>query len=534
MNSLTMQRTTLSDSGIASTMNRREPSDSNGAQASTFEAQVTALHNDASAEKAQAPSHGNARVSEGGDEQASGRPGAPRPIVESLTMLRLSRLQKADQNDQPAEKDKPDESAAFDATGGEAASWPLSALGPSQLSALFAGFGKTSDAGAPGDSGATASGVEASGSMTPDELAALFPAMPIVSGIPSLPTLSPAMADAAQSAANTEEPSKLAALESANASLSVATTAPKRMTLEDFIARLPDDLTQALSGKAASSQGANAEGASLAGASNQPLSAPAATGTEESTASPKLTIVSLATHLPVTQTPVLAMEGASVGNADSMDAPPFAGIDKSKEESVSAAANDAFRLQLESPNAAATPVSVGSPASGGSSLSGGVSQATAPASTKAISDHAKDNPTKVLTFQLEPEDLGAVTVRMQLTKTRVSLKIDVNSAAVQNLLTQSRDQLSQALSVSGHSVDDIAIRVSPAPVPSDTVNDARQNDSQAPFDQRGEGGSFGENDGAGNNRDGQSFSRAPRKDQSQEHGAVARDSGAPGASGVYL
>ncbi|MBL1258668.1 flagellar hook-length control protein FliK [Methylocystis sp. Sn-Cys] len=440
-------------------------------------------------------------------------------------------MQKADQNDQPAEKDKPDEAAAFEATGGEAASWPLSALGPSQLSALFAGFGKTSDAGAPGDSGATASGVEASGSMMLDELAALFPAMPIVSGNPSLPTLSPAMADAAQSAANTEEPPKLGAIESANASLSVATTAPKRMTLEDFIARLPDDLAQALSGKIVSSQGANAEGASLAGASTSAL---AATGTEESTASPKLTIVSLATHLPVTQTPVLAMEGASVGNADSMDAPPFAGTDKSKEESVSAAANDAFGLQLESPNAAATPLSVGSPASEGSSVSRSVSQATAPASIKAISDHAKDSPTKVLTFQLEPEDLGAVTVRMQLTKTRVSLKIDVNSAAVQNLLTQSRDQLSQALSVSGHSVDDIAIRVSPAPVPSDTMNDARQNDSQAPFDQRGEGGSFGENDGAGNNRDGQSFSRAPRKDQSQEHGAVARDSGASGASGVYL
>lgn len=529
MNSLSTQLAALPDNAIASTTNRREPSDSNGALASTFEAQFNALHNDASAEMAQAPSHGNARASEGGDQQAAGAPEAPRPIVESLTMLRLSPLQKADQKDPPAEKNKPDKAAAFEATGGEVVGWPLSALGFSQISALFAGFGKTNDAEARGDSGAA----EASASTTQDELAALFPATQIVSGNP-LPNLPPAMADAADSAGNTGGPPTLEAIGSANVSLPAATPAPRRMTLEDFLAHLPSDLAQALSDKVASSQGANAEGASRIGASNQPLSASAAIGVDDSAALPKLTLVSLATHLPASQTPVLAIEGAFVENASSMEAPPFAGIDNSKEDSVSAAANDAFGLQLETPGVAATPLSAGSPASEGGSLSGPVSQTTAPASPKAVSDHAKDHPTKILTFQLEPEDLGAVTVRMQLTKTRVSLKIDVNSAAVQNILTRSRDELSQALSASGHSVDDIAIRVSPAPVPSDTLNDARQNDSQAPFDQRGEGGSFGENDGAGHNRDGQSFSRAPRKDQSQERGAVARDSGASGASGVYL
>ncbi|MDJ0449462.1 flagellar hook-length control protein FliK [Methylocystis sp. JR02] len=533
MNSLTMQRTTLPDSGIASTMNRREPSDSNGAQASTFEAQVTALHNDASAEKAQVPSHGNPRASEGGDQQASGTPEALRPIVESLTMLRLSPLQKADQKDQPAEKNKPDQAAAFEATGGEVVGWPLSALGFSQISGLFAGFGKTNDAEARGDSGAAASGVEASTSTNQDELAAFFPATQFLSGNPS-PNLSLAMADAADSAGNIGEPPTLQMIGSANASLPAATAAPKRMTLQDFLAHLPSDLAQALSDEVASSQGANADGVLLVGASNQPLSGSAAIGADDTTAAPKLTLVSLATHLPASQTPAIAIKGAFVETPGSMEAPPFAGIGNSKEESVSAVANDAFGLQLETQGVATTPLLVGSPASEGGSLSGAVSQTTAPASPKAVSDHAKDHPTKVLTFQLEPEDLGAVTVRMQLTKTRVSLKIDVNSTAIQNILTQSRDELSQALSASGHSVDDIAIRVSPAPVPSDTVNDARQNDSRAPFDQRGEGGSFGENDGAGNNRDGQSFSRAPRKEQSQEHGAVARDSGAPGASGVYL
>lgn len=551
MNSLSMQPTTLSENGVVSTMNRRETSDSNGAQASTFEAQFNAFHKDASAEKAQAPSHDKVRGNESGDKQASDRQGSPRPIVESLTLLQLSRLQKASQNGQPAKKEKSDESAAPEATGEGAANWPMSALGPDQVSALFAAFEKTSaipgDANAPSNSDATRPNVGATDPTTSDSLAAFFAAAPaqIMSDKTSFPTLSPAAADPAEAASNTGGLPKLDPLDSANASLTQAlstlgasATAPKRVTLENFLAHLPADLAQALSEKPAPTQGVEAEGVSRADASNQLLSASATMEANASAMPSKLTVVSFATHLPAMQTPILTLEGAPAGNANSMDAPPFSqmnsGVDDSTEKSVSTAANDAFGQQLELQGVAATPLSVGSPSSGGSSQPGSVSQTSSSASTREISNHAKDGPAKILTFQLEPEDLGAVTVRMQLTKTRVSLKIDVDSPAVQNLLTQSKDQLSQALSASGHSVDDIAIRVSPAPAPSDTVNDARQNDSQAPFDQRGDGGSFGANDGTGNNRDGQSFSRAPRKDQSQEHGRVASDRGAPGASGVYL
>lgn len=551
MNSLSTQRTTLSENGVVSTLNRRDPSDSNGGQASSFEAQFNAFHKDPSAEKAQAPSHDKASGNETNNKQASARQGAPRPIVESLTLLQLSRLQKASPNGQATRKEKSDESTAPEATGEEAANWPMSALGPDQVSALFAAFEKTSaitgDANAQSNSDATRPNVGATDPTTPDSLAALFAAAPaqIMSDKSSFPTLSPAAADPSKLASNTGELPKFDPLDPASASLTQALSsldasaaAPKRMTLENFLAHLPADLAQALSDKVASSKGAEAEGVSRADASNQLLSASDAMETNASVTPPKLTVVSFATHLPAMQTPILTMEGAPTGDANSMDAPPFSqmssGVDDSTEKSVSTAADDAFGQQLELQGVAATPLSVGSPSSGGTSQPGNVSQTNASASAREISNHAKDGPAKILTFQLEPEDLGAVTVRMQLTKTRVSLKIDVDSPAVQNLLTQSKDQLSQALSASGHSVDDIAIRVSSAPAPSDTVNDARQNDSQAPFDQRGDGGSFGANDGTGNNRDGQTFSRAPRKDQSQEHGRMAGDRGAPGASGVYL
>lgn len=547
MNSLSMQRTTLAENGVVSAMNRRESSDSNGAQASDFESQFNAVHNDASAEKAQAPSHGKTRDSETGGKQAPDRQMAPRPIVESLTLLQLTRLQKAGQNDQPVKKDKSDQAAPSQATGEDPVNWLMSALGPDQVSALLAGFKNTSaipgDPGVQSASDATKPSVGATDPTTQDVLAALFPApIQIDPGKSSFPTQPPAAAGATQWASNTEELPKLEALDSTNTSLTQALSssgalavAPKRMTLEDFLAHLPTDLAQALSEKVASQKDSNTEGASLAGASNQLPSASATMETNASVTPPKLTLVSFATHLPAMQTPIL-VEGAPAGSATSMDAPPFSqtssGADDSKEKAVSTAANDAFGQQLELQGA--TPFPVGSPSPGGSSQPGSVPQTSASAFTREISNHAKDGPAKILTFQLEPEDLGSVTVRMQLTKTRVSLKIDVDSPAVQNILTQSRDQLSQALSASGHSVDDIAIRVSPAPAPSDTVNDARQNDSQAPFDQRGDGGAFGGNDGMGNNRDGQSFSRAPRKEQPQEHGRVARDSGAPGVSGVYL
>jgi hypothetical protein len=106
MNSLSTQGTTLLENGVVSTMNRRESSDPNGARASTFSEQFSTLHSKASAQKAEAPSHDSARGDKDTDNQASNNQNAPRPIVESLTVLRLSRMQKAVQNNQPAKKEQ--------------------------------------------------------------------------------------------------------------------------------------------------------------------------------------------------------------------------------------------------------------------------------------------------------------------------------------------------------------------------------------------------------------------------------------------
>ncbi|KAF2990647.1 flagellar hook-length control protein FliK [Methylocystis sp. MJC1] len=573
MNSLSTQGTTLLENGVVSTMNRRESSDPNGARASTFSEQFSTLHSKASAQKAEAPSHDSARGDKDTDNQASNNQNAPRPIVESLTVLRLSRMQKAVQNNQPAKKNKLDESAASGTTGGDVANSAMSTLSPEQISLLVQGLAGASaimssgDAGAQSGSDTTTPSIEPANPTAQGLLATLFPeaATQALSGKSSFldaaaPAEGAATKDTAKSASDAAEASTLIAPDPANISIlepsiqvspTLDTTAPKRMTLDSFLAQLPAALTQAISEKTAFSKGAHpaamntvdgSKPSALVSTTSSLLiaSSPVPLGsdvmkTNVSAAPTKLTLMSFATHLPAAQLPALAMEGAAAGDASSMNAPPSfshtnAEIQDPKEKSLSAA-NDAFVQQLELQGGATAAAPISSPSSGGSS--GSVTQTTAPAPSNAISDNAKDSPSKILTFHLEPEDLGAVTVRMQLTKTRVSLRIDVNSPAVQKTLTQSRDQLSQALSVSGHSVDDIAIRVSPAPVPSATVNDAPQNESQASFDQRGEGGSFGGNDSTGNNRDGQTFSRSPRKDGSQEQGGT-RSGGNPGASGVYL
>lgn len=570
MNSLSTQKPTF-ENGVVSAINRRESSDPNEALASTFSEQFSALHSKASVGKADAPSHDSANGGKAGDSHASNNQNAPRPIAESLTVLRLSRIQKSVEINQSTKKDKSDRLTDSGTTGEDAANSAMRALSPAQISLLVQGLAGASanmNSGDAGDrSGSDTSSVEPRNSTAPGVLAALLPeaaATQLVSGKSSdAATLveDRARKDTTESASNAVESSTFVALDPANISpsgqsiqVSPTSGAPalERMTLDSLLVRLPAALTHALSEKMTSSKGADpaapnvVDGSKISAlnptansfliASSEAPSGLDAMKTNVSVAPGKLTLVSFSTHLPIAQSPASTMEGAAAGDASSVNAPPpfsqmSAEIQDPKEKSASAT-NDAFVQQLDLQGVNAAPAPIGSPSAGGNSES--ITQTIAAAPGNAISDSTKDSPSKVLTFHLEPEDLGAVTVRMQLTKTRVSLRIDVNSPAVQNTLTQSRDELSRALSASGHSVDDIAIRVSPAPVPSASVNDARQSESQASFDQRGEGGSFGGNENTGNNRDSQTFSRSPRKEDSGENGRGTRSGGNFGASGVYL
>lgn len=84
-------------------------------------------------------------------------------------------------------------------------------------------------------------------------------------------------------------------------------------------------------------------------------------------------------------------------------------------------------------------------------------------------------PARVLTFQLEPESLGTIAVRMKLIHTRVELQIWVDNIDALALLTESRDDLVRAISAGGHSVEGISVKVSSAPA----LSDSRRSDAGA-------------------------------------------------------
>ena len=69
-------------------------------------------------------------------------------------------------------------------------------------------------------------------------------------------------------------------------------------------------------------------------------------------------------------------------------------------------------------------------------------------------------PLKILTFELEPGDLGAVTVKMRMTREKVDLDIVVQSETTLSMLNELRDKLASAVSNSGCKVESLDIRVS--------------------------------------------------------------------------
>jgi flagellar hook-length control protein FliK len=257
----------------------------------------------------------------------------------------------------------------------------------------------------------------------------------------------------------------------------------------------------------------------------------------------RITLSALATHLPAALTQLLSAEGsgqeegtaragnASVGFASSSEITKDTQI--ASPHGSSAAAGEQPLQSLEFTLASTSSTLSSAPGSNFDVKGGGQTPASA-APTDAPDGRINGSPSKVLTFQLEPEELGAVTVRMQLTKTRVSVKIDVSNVTAQTALADSRDQLAQALSASGHAVEEIAIRVSPAPVSSGSHNESRQNEFLASGGQSGEGGSLGEGGGMARDRGGETLSRSQRKAAPESEERASRDTRSNGVSGVYL
>jgi chemotaxis protein MotD len=66
---------------------------------------------------------------------------------------------------------------------------------------------------------------------------------------------------------------------------------------------------------------------------------------------------------------------------------------------------------------------------------------------------------KVLQIQLQPAELGTVTVRMELGETGLELQVEVASAETAEILRADKETLSNLLRSSGYTVDASSIRV---------------------------------------------------------------------------
>ncbi|PPD45590.1 MAG: hypothetical protein CTY15_04200 [Methylocystis sp.] len=81
-------------------------------------------------------------------------------------------------------------------------------------------------------------------------------------------------------------------------------------------------------------------------------------------------------------------------------------------------------------------------------------------------------PVKILHLQIEPEALGALTIRMRMTRNQVEIEIDAQTPATAALLGEARDKLADALNQQGLALDCDDIRISQTQ-PSQPMSDER-------------------------------------------------------------
>ena len=90
---------------------------------------------------------------------------------------------------------------------------------------------------------------------------------------------------------------------------------------------------------------------------------------------------------------------------------------------------------------------------------------TGPTWSSSASATAKpyaDAPVKVLVIQLQPADLGVVTVRMSLKEDALDLHIEASQQDTAQRLQQDQDSLSKVLRSAGYLIDGVAIRAADA------------------------------------------------------------------------
>ncbi len=130
-----------------------------------------------------------------------------------------------------------------------------------------------------------------------------------------------------------------------------------------------------------------------------------------------------------------------------------------------------------------------------------------PAAEEAVSRPAEptrhsSGPLKVLHLKLEPEDLGAVVLKMRLVDKSLELEVVASRQETADLLAKDRDMLTRALRASGYTADVVTITTSTSPDSGQMTGDNRSG-GQAPSGNSGaQAGANGDSNNAagGGNR----------------------------------
>lgn len=93
---------------------------------------------------------------------------------------------------------------------------------------------------------------------------------------------------------------------------------------------------------------------------------------------------------------------------------------------------------------------------------------------------------KILTIELEPAALGAVTVKMKLAHSGIDMRISVESSEALRRLDSTREKLVEAMQSSGCTIDSCTIQI--GPTAADGANAQAAPDNGAGFTQAGGGG----------------------------------------------
>ena len=169
---------------------------------------------------------------------------------------------------------------------------------------------------------------------------------------------------------------------------------------------------------------------------------------------------------------------------------------------------------------------------GASQSAGGVASSPESSLASPRMDAPRDTtPTavKFVAFDLEPASLGAVGVKMRLSKTSVDIEMNVSAPAAIDYLRDRRDALRKSIENAGVSVDALTVTISPASAPNAKLPSGSENEPKG-FAAAGRAASD-----AGAGRDGANPDRnGQKRDSKSEQKAHSNFGCRAGAAGVYL